>query len=106
MTCEHAELGKSMCPNPLGAPLDYMESHRVFKSDKMSEYDLCCFYQVRLSGDFPKFPTPHKPTTNDHLCHFLKNARECSQPNLLVVHSQDAVIAVFLLRELHAKARL
>ena len=107
MTCGHAELGKeAKCPYPLGTPLDYMESCGVFKSDKMSEYGLCHFYQVGLSGDFPKFPTPCEPTTNDHLHRFLENARECSWPNLLVVHSQDMVTVVCLLRELHVKDSL
>ena len=107
MSCDHMEPGKeAKCPDPLGAPLDYMESHRVFKKDKMSKYNLCHFYQVGLSGDFPKFPAPCEPSTNDHLHHFLENARECSQPNLLVVHSWDAVTAVCLLKELHAKASL
>ena len=54
----------------------------------------------------PEFPTPHEPATNDHLCHFLENARECSWPNLLVAHSLDAVIVVCLLQELHTKASL
>ena len=107
MTCDHMELGKeAKCPDPLGTLLDYMESCGVFKSDKMTEYDLCCFYQVGLSGDFSKFPTPHEPATNDNLCHFLGNARECSQPNLPVAHSRDVVTVVCLLRELHGKASL
>ena len=107
MTCDHMEPGKeAKCPNLLGMLLDYMESCGVFKSDKTSEYDLCHFYQMGLSGDFPKFPSPHEPTTNNHLHHFLENARECSWPNLLVAHSQDAVTVVCLLRELHTKASL
>ena len=58
MTCDHAEPGKeAKCPDSLGTPLGYMESRGVFMLHKTSEYDLCCFYQVGLSGDFPKFPT-------------------------------------------------
>ena len=72
MTCDHAEPGKEVkYPDPLGAPLAYMESHEVFKPIKMSEYDLCHFYQVGLSGDFPEFPTPHEPATNNHMYGFL-----------------------------------
>ena len=38
MTYDHAEPGKeARCPDPLGVPLDYMESHRVFKSLKIHE---------------------------------------------------------------------
>ena len=107
MTYDHMELCKeAKCPDPLGMLLDYMESHRVFKSDKTSEYDLCHFYQVGFSGDFLKFHTAHEPATNDHLCCFLENAREYFWPNLLVAHSWDVVTAVCLLRELHAKAIL
>ena len=59
MTCDHVEPGKEVkYPNLLGLPLDYTESCRVFKSIKTSEYNLCHFYKVGLSGDFPEFPTP------------------------------------------------
>ena len=107
MTCDHVEPSKeAKCPNPLGVPQDYVESHGVFKIDKMSEYNLCHFYQVGLSGDFPKFLTPCEPATNNHLHHFMENAKECSQPNLLVAHSWDAVTVVCLLKELHTNASL
>ena len=98
MTCDHTNPGKeARCSNPLGAPLDYMESCRVFKSLKMSKHNHCCFYKVGLSGDFSDFPTPHKPAINHHIHGFLKKACECSRPNLLGAHSQDAVTAVCLL---------
>ena len=107
MTCDHTKPGKEVrCPDPLGMPLDYMESHRVFKSLKTSRYDLCCFYRVGLSGDFPEFPTPCKPAINDHIHSFLEKAHECSRPNLVVLHSQDAVTVVCLLQELHSNASL
>ena len=107
MTCDHMELGKeAKCSDLLGTPLDYMESCEVFKSIKMSEYDLCHFYRVGLSGDFPEFPTPHEPATNNHMCSFLEKAWESSWPNLIVAHSQDAVTAVCLLQEIHANASL
>ena len=107
MTCDHVEPGKEVkCPDPLGAPLEYMKSHGVFESIKMSEYNLCCFYRVVLSGDFPEFPTPHMPTTNDHMCGFLEKAQEFFWLNLIVAHLQDAVTEVCLLRELHTNASL
>ena len=69
MICDHADPCKeAKYPDPLGAPLDYMESHDVFKPIKTSEYDLCHFYQVGLTGDFPKFPEPHEPMTSNHVC--------------------------------------
>ena len=98
MTCDHAEPGKEVkCPDLLGMPLDYMESCGVFKSIKMSEYDLCHFYKVGLNGDLPEFPTPHKPATSDHVCGFLEKAWEFFWPNLLVVHSPDMVTVMCLL---------
>ena len=63
----------------------------------MSMYNLCHFYKVGLSGDFPEFPKPCEPATKDHIHGFLENAQELSQPNLIVAHSQDAVTVVYLL---------
>ena len=98
MTCDHTQLGKeAKYPDPLGTPLDNMESWNIFKPIMMTKYDLCYFYQVGLSGDFPEFPKPHKPATNDHMHGFLEKPQEFSQPNLIVAHSQDMVTAVFLL---------
>ena len=97
MTCDHAEPGKEVkCPDPLGMPLDYMESHRVFESIKMSKYDLCRFYKVGLSGNLPEFPTPCEPATSNHVHSILEKAWEFCQPNLLVAHTQDAVTVVCL----------
>ena len=98
MTCEHVEPSKeAKCADPLGTQLDYLESCGVFKSIKTSKYNLCHFYRVGLSGDFPEFLTPHEPATNDHMHGFLEKALEFSQPNLIVAHSQDAVTVVCLL---------
>ena len=35
-----------------------MESHSAFKTIKTSEYGLCHFYQVGMSGNFSEFPEP------------------------------------------------
>ena len=101
MICKEAK-----SPNLLGPPLDYIVCHGVFKPKKTSEYDLCCFYQVRLSGDLPEFPSPHAPATCEQVSSFLLKARVLGQPNLIMAHSQDAVIAVCLLQELHIKDSL
>ena len=107
MTCDHVEPCKeAKCPDPLGTPLDYMESCEVFKPIKTTKYDLCRFYQVGLSGNFPEFPTPSEPATNNYMCSFSEKARELFQPNLIVAHSQDTVTAVCLLWELNANASL
>ena len=68
MTCDHADpLKKAKSLDPLGTPIDYMESCGIFKPMKTSEFDLCHFYQVGVSGDFPKFPKPCKPATSNHV---------------------------------------
>ena len=107
MTCDHADPCKeAKSPDLLGPPLDYMVSHWVFEAKKTSEYDLCCFYQVGLSGDLLEFPSPHKPTTCEQVSSLLLKARVLGQPNLIVVHSQDVVTAVCLLQELHIENSL
>ena len=77
MTCDHADPCKeAKSPNQLGPPLDYMMSCGVFNPKKTSKYDLCCFYQVGLSGDLPKFPSPHASATHEQVSSLLLNT-EC-----------------------------
>ena len=83
-----------------------MMSCGVFKPKKTSEYDLCHFYQVGLSGDLPEFPLPHTSATREQVSSLLLKARVLGQPNLIVAHSQDVVTAVCLLQELHVKDSL
>ena len=73
----------------------------VFDPKKTNEYDLCRFYQVGLSGDLPDFPTHHKPATLEWVSKFLLTARSLGQPNLIIAHWWDSVMAVCLLQELH-----
>ena len=106
MTCDHVNPCKeAKSSNLLGPPLDYMASRGIFEPKKTSEYDLCRFYQVGLSGDLPEFPSPQEPTTHEQVSSLLLKSRVLGQPNLIVVHSQDAV-AVCLLQELHIKDSL
>ena len=64
MICDHIDPCKeAKFPDLTSPPLDYMKHCGVFKSKKTNEYDLCHFYQVRLTGDLPNFPSPHKPAT-------------------------------------------
>ena len=83
-----------------------MTSHGIFKPKKTSEYDLCHFYQVWLSGDLPEFPLPHAPVTRKQVSSFLPKARALGQPNLIIAHSQDTATTVCLLQELHIKDSL
>ena len=107
MTCDHADPCKEVkSPNQLGPPLHYMMSRRVFKPKRTSEYDLCCFYQVGLSGDLPEFPSPHALAAHEQVSSLLLKARALGQPNLIVAHSEDVVTAVCLLQELHIKVSL
>ena len=97
---------KAKSPDPLGTPTNYMESCHVFKPMKTSEFDLCRFYQVGESRDFPKLPKPHDPATSNHVCGLLEKAHKKGCLNLVVVLSQDAVTAVALLKELHISISL
>ena len=107
MACDLTKHGKgAKHPDPVGMLLGNMESCDVFKPLKMSEYDLCPFYQVGLKGDFSEIPLPHEPATKDHIHRLLEAAWEHPQPNVLVAHSQDSVTIICLLCELHANASL
>ena len=100
MTCDHVDPCKEVkSPNQLGPPLDCMMSHGVFKPKKTSKYDLCCFYQVGLSGHLPEFPSPCSPAICEQVSSLLLKARALGWPNLIVVHSQDPIIAVCLSTE-------
>ena len=39
-------------PDPLGLPIEYMKSCKVFEPLSTSTLGLCCFYQVGQSGEF------------------------------------------------------
>ena len=107
MICDHADPCKeAKFPGPIGPPLEYMKHCGVFDAKKTNEYDLCCFYQVGLSGDLPDFPSPHKPATHEWVSKFLLKARSLGWPNLIVAHPWDSGTAVCLLQELHVKDSL
>ena len=98
MTCDHADPHKrAKHPDPLGAPITYMESRDASKAIKTSEYGLCHFYQVGTTGEFPK---PREPVTSDNMHCLLKKAHEQAQPNLVVALSQDVVTVIALLQGL------
>ena len=66
MTCDHADSCKeAKFPDPIGLPLEYMKHYRVFNAKKTSDYDLCHFYEVGLSGDLPDFPSPREPAARE-----------------------------------------
>ena len=78
MICNHADPHKrAKHPDPLGAPIAYMESKDAFKPIKTSEYGLCHFYQVGTMGEFSPFPKPRQPMTSNDVHHLLKKA--CSR---------------------------
>ena len=59
MICNYADPTKrAKHPDPLGAPIAYMELQGAFKAIKTSEYGLNHFYQVGTLEDFPTFPEP------------------------------------------------
>ena len=88
-------------PDPLGAPITYIESWGAFKAIKTSKYGWCHFYQVGVTGDFPTFPEPWTPATSDDIYHLLKKAHKQAWPNLVVALSQDTVTVIALQLPLH-----
>ena len=106
-TYDHTDPCKEeKCPYLLGPPLNYMTNCGIFKPKKTSEYDLCRFYQVGLSGDLPEFPSPCASVTQKQVSSFLLKAKALGQPNLIVADSQDVATAVCLLQEVHVKDSL
>ena len=59
-----------------------------------------------MKGDPPEFPAPWEPATHRQIQDLLKLAHAIGRPYLILVHSVDSVMAVSLLRELHATACL
>ena len=107
MTCDHADPSKkAKSPDPLGTPIEYMESCGIFQPMKTSEFELCHFYQMEESGDFPNFLKHHESATSQDVHSLLEKARKKGCPNLVVALSQDAVTAVALLKKLHTSASL
>ena len=83
-----------------------MKHREVFKAKKTNEYNLCCFYRVELSGDLPKFPSPHEPATRKMLKDFLLKVWALGHPNLVVAFARESATAICLLQELHSKDSL
>ena len=83
-----------------------MKQCGVFKAKKTNKCDLCCFYHVELSGDFPPFPSPCEPATHGMLEELLRAAQALGHPNLLMAFARDLATVVCLLQELHHKDSL
>ena len=52
-------------------------------------------------GEFPPFPKPSEPTMSDDVCCLLRKACDLSWLNLVIALSQDAVMVIALLWDLH-----
>ena len=77
MTCDHAKHSdKAKHPDPVGMPLGYMASHKVFKPLKADVYNLCHFFWLGENGDPPPFPVPHEPATKVQVRDLLETAHE------------------------------
>ena len=73
MCCDHREAHKELLHrDPISPPLEYMKTCGVFKAKKTNAYDLCHFYCVGASGEFPTFPAPHEPTSRNMLKKLLE----------------------------------
>ena len=74
-----------------------MKACGAFKARKTNAYDLCHFYCVSASGDFPTFPTPGKPASSDKLEQLLEAVWTAKHANLLMVFAGESVTAICLL---------
>ena len=100
MYCDHGEVLKDhQNHNPVSPPLDYMKAHGVFKAKKTNAYDLCHFYCVSASGDFPTFPNPCEPASCNMLEWLLEVVWAVKHANLLMAFVGDSAMSVCLLRE-------
>ena len=107
MTCNYGDPCKELkYLDPAGPTLDYRKHHGFFKAKKINEYNLCHFYQVELSRDLPKFPSPHEPASHKMLRDFLLKAKALGHLDLVVAFAQDTAMAVCLLQGLHSKDSL
>ena len=104
MRCDHGGAFKDhQHSDPVSLPLDYMKSSGVFKATKTNVYDLCCFYRISATGEFPAFPAPRDPTSSNMLRELLEAARAAKCANLLMVFAGEFATAICLLRVLHDK---
>ena len=98
MCCDHGEAFKDhQHHDPVSPPLDYMKARGVFKPTNTNAYDLCHFYDISPSGEFPTFPTLHNPASSDMIKELLEAAWAVKRANLLMVFAGELVTAVCLL---------
>ena len=64
-----------------------MDNCDVYKLMKTSEFDLCHFYQMGESGNFPKVPKPSEPATSEHVRGLLEKACKKGHLKLVVASS-------------------
>ena len=104
MICDLLEHGKMQPnhPDPVGPPLDYMGECQIFDGIQSDIYDLCRFYALGTTGDPPEFPVPWEPVTRSQVRDLLKSVCSIGQPYLILAHSANSVMAISMLRELHA----
>ena len=103
MSCDLLEHGKTQPnhPNPMGLPLGYMVKCKVFDCIQSDLYDLCRFYALGTTGDPLDFPPPWEPVTRNQVKDLLKSARLIGCPYMILVHSNDSMTAMSMLRKLH-----
>ena len=98
MCCDHGEAHKELPhQDPVGPPLDYMKACRVFKARKTNAYNLCCFYHINASREFPTFPTLCEPASCDMLKQLLETVRAAKRTHLLMAFAGDSATAICLL---------
>ena len=98
MRCDHGEAHKELPhQDPIGPPLDYMKARRVFKARKTNAFDLCHFYRMRASREFPTLPTPCEPASHDMLKWLLETAWAVKHAHLLIAFAGDSTMTICLL---------
>ena len=96
--------------DPLGAPLEYMKAHKVFKPLVSSAYGLSCFYDVGLKatkGSAPiSCPMPKAPMMSSQLKALLHKGRSQGHPLLIMAIAGEVVTPHGLLSKFHTPGAL
>ena len=96
--------------DPLGAPLEYMKVHKVFKPLASSAYGLCRFYDVGLKATKGSAPIscwiPKAPMMPSQLKALLHQGRRQGHPLLIMAVTAEVVMPHGLLSELHMPGAL
>ena len=96
--------------DPLGAPLEYMKVHKVFKPLASSAYGLCCFYDMGMKATKAlapiSCPIPKAPVMPSQLKALPCKGRRQGHPLLIMAVAGEVVTPHGLLSKLHMPGAL